>query len=154
MNNFAWEAITLFRIFGASQAYFCSLKGCYQYRYYCRECLYSQISLKVWDSDEKNWRFRWDCLWDTILHDWACLGTFSVYLGIALSFCASAHHSHTTLATGEWMIFWPSKDSPVTECSRHLVFESSLHVMLLSTTLQSIILLLSLIPRTSLSLVH
>ena len=47
MNNFAWAAIMLFRISGASQAYFGSLKGCYQRRYYCRERLYSQISLKV-----------------------------------------------------------------------------------------------------------
>ena len=28
-NNFAWATITLFRISGASQAYFGSLKGCY-----------------------------------------------------------------------------------------------------------------------------
>ena len=38
------------------------------------------------------------------------------------------------------MIFWPSEDSPVkvgsTECSRRLVFESSLHVRLLPATLQ------------------
>ena len=47
MNNFAWAAIMLFRISGASQAYFGSLKGCYQCGYYCRERLYSQISLKV-----------------------------------------------------------------------------------------------------------
>ena len=53
MNNFAWVVITLFRISGASQACFGSLKDCYQRGYYCIERLYSQISLKVWDSEEK-----------------------------------------------------------------------------------------------------
>ena len=47
MNNFAWAAIMLFRISGTYQAYFGGFKGCYQWGYYCRECLYSQISLKV-----------------------------------------------------------------------------------------------------------
>ena len=53
MNNFTWAAIMHFRISGASQAYFDSFKDCYQCAYYCRECLYSQISLKVCDSEEK-----------------------------------------------------------------------------------------------------
>ena len=53
MNNFVWVVITLLRICGALQAYFGSLKGCYQCGFYCRECLYSQISVKVWDSEEK-----------------------------------------------------------------------------------------------------
>ena len=47
LYNFAWAAITLLRISGASQVHFGSLKGCYQCEYYCRECLYSQFSLKV-----------------------------------------------------------------------------------------------------------
>ena len=47
MNNFAWAAIMLFSISGASQAYFGRFKGCYQRGYYCREHLYNQISLKV-----------------------------------------------------------------------------------------------------------
>ena len=34
MNNFAWAAITLLRISGASQACFGSLKDCYQCGYY------------------------------------------------------------------------------------------------------------------------
>ena len=136
MNNFAWAAIMHFRISGASRAYFGRFKGCYQCGYYCRECLYSQISLKVWDSEEKpaflsrlplrRHIARWD--------------TFSVDSGIVVSFYASAHHPYTTLVTGEWIILWPSEDSLVevgpTECSRHLVFESSLHVRLLPATLQ------------------
>ena len=72
----------------------------------------------------------------------ARLGTFSVDPSIVVSFCASSHHPYTTLAIDKWMIFWPSKDSPVevgsTECSCHLVFESSLHVRLLQATLQYI----------------
>ena len=64
----------------------------------------------------------------------------SVYPGIVVSLYASAHHPYTTVATGEWMIFWPSEDSPVevgpTECSRHLEIRSSLHVRLLPATLQ------------------
>ena len=124
-----------FRISGASQVCFDSLKGCYQRRYYCREC---QISLKVWDS-EKKWRFHRDRLWDAILHDYA---RFQVDPGIVVSFYASAHHPYTTLAIDEWMIhvFWLSEDSPVevgsNECSRHLVFKSSLLVRLLLATLQ------------------
>ena len=53
MNNFAWVVTTHFRFSGASQAYFGWFKGCYQRRYYCRQCIYSQISLKVWDSEKK-----------------------------------------------------------------------------------------------------
>ena len=68
-------------------------------------------------------------------------GTFSVEPGILVSLYASAHHPYTTLATSEWMIFWPSEDSHVevgpTECSRHLEIRSSLHVRLLPATLQS-----------------
>ena len=121
MNNFAWAAIMHFRISGVSQVNFGSLKGCYQCNYYCSECLYSQISLKVWDSKEKlafSPRLP-------LRHHIARIATFSVDPGILVSLYASAHHPHTTLATCEWMIFWPSEDSPVdvgsTECSRHLV---------------------------------
>ena len=46
-EQFAWAAIMHFRVSGASQAYFGTFKGCYQHGYYCREHLYSQISLKV-----------------------------------------------------------------------------------------------------------
>ena len=135
MNNFAWAAITHFWISGASQAYFGSLKGCYQRGYYCRECLFSQISLKVWDSEENpafSSRLPLRC-------HIARLGTFSVDPGIVVSLYASIHHPYTTQAIDEWMIFWPS-DNPIevgsTECSCHLVFESSLHVRLLPATLQ------------------
>ena len=116
MNNFAWMAITHFWISGASQAYFGSLKGCYQCGYYYRECLYSQISWKVRDSKEKlafspGLPLKCHIAW---------LGTFSVDPGIVVSFFASAPHPYTTLAIDEWMIFWLSKDSPVevglTEC--------------------------------------
>ena len=136
MNNFMWAAKMLFWISGALQTYFGSLKGCYQRGCYCRERLYSQISLKVWDSKEK---LAFSSRLPLRRHI-ARLGTFSVDPGIVVSFYASAHHPHTTLAIDEWMIFWPSKDSPVevrsTECSRHLVFELSLHVRLLPATLQ------------------
>ena len=88
--------------------------------YYCRERLYSQISLKVWDSEEKlAFLSRLPLRRDAILYD----------PGIVVSFYASAHHPHTTKAIDEWTIFWLSEDSPVevgsTECSRHLVSESS-----------------------------
>ena len=126
----------LFRISGASQAYFGRFKGCYQRGYYCRERLYSQTSLKVWDSEEKP---AFSSTLPLRRHI-ARLGTFSVDPGILVSLYASAHHPCTTLATGEWMIFWPSKDSPVevgppTECSCHLEIQSSLHVRLLLATL-------------------
>ena len=128
MNNFAWAAITHFRISGASQACFGSLKDCCQCGYYCRECLCSQINLKVWDSEEKLTFLSRLPLRRHI----ARLGMFSVNPGIVVSFLASTHHPHTTIVIDEWMIFWPSEESPIqvgsTECSRHLVFESSLHV--------------------------
>ena len=107
--------IWCFTIFG-------SLKGCYQCGYYCRECLYHQISLKVWDSKEKlafSLRLPLRC-------HIAQLGMFSVDPGIVVSFYASAHHPHTILAIDEWMIFWLSEDSPVevesTECSHQSCF--------------------------------
>ena len=65
---------------------------------------------------------------------------FLVNPGILVNLYASAHHPYTTLATGKWMTFWPSKDSPIkvgcTECSCHLEIPSSLHVRLLPATLQ------------------
>ena len=109
MNNFVWTVITLFRISGASQAYFGSLKFCYQRGYYCRERLYSQISLKVWDSEEK---LAFSSRLPLRRHI-ARLGTFSVDPGIVVSFYASAHHPYTTLAIDEWMIFWPAKTVPL-----------------------------------------
>ena len=136
MNDFAWVEIVLFRISGASQAYFGSFKGCYQRKYYRRERLYSQISLKVWENEEK--------LAFSLRRPLRChiarWGTFSVDPGILVSLYASVHPLYTTLATGEWMIFWPSEDCPIevgpTECSRHLEIQSSLHVRLLPATLQ------------------
>ena len=133
MNNFVWAVIMHFRVSGASQAYFGSFKGCYQRGYYCRERLYSQIKLKVWDSEEKP-AFSSRLPLRRHIAQW---GTFLVNPGILVSLYASAHHPHTTLATGEWMIFWPSEDSLVevgpTECSRHLEIQSS---RLLPATLQ------------------
>ena len=158
MNNFAWTVITHFRISGASRAYFGRFKGFHQRGYYCRDCLYSQISLKVWDSEEKLALSSRPPLRGHI----ARWGTFSVDSGIVISLYASAHHPYTTLATGEWMIFWPSKDSLVevgpTECSRHLVFESSLHVRLpynkriMSGRHHCLNILLTHIPLSSLGL--
>ena len=66
MNNFPWAAITHFKISDTPQVHFGSFKGCYQCGYYCKECLYSQISLKAWGSGEK-WRFCWDYLLDAII---------------------------------------------------------------------------------------
>ena len=137
--NFVWAVITLFRISGATQAYFGSLKGCYQRGYYCRECLCSQISLKVWDSQEKL-AFLSRLL---VRRHIARLGTFSVDPSIVVSLYESTHHPQTTLAIDEWMIFWASEDSPgkveLTECSRYLVLESSLLVRVLPATLQCIL---------------
>ena len=136
MNNFAWAAIMLFKFPGTSQAYFGGFKDWYQRGYYCRKRLYSQISLKVWDSEGKL-AFSSRLPLRRHIARW---GTFSVDPGILVSLYASAHHPYTTLATGEWMIFWPSEDNPIevgpTECSRHLEIRSSLHVRLLPATLQ------------------
>ena len=110
MNNFAWAVITLFRISSTSQACFGSLKSCYQCEYYCREHLYSQISLEVWDSEEKlafSLRLPLRC------HIAQLVGMFSVDPGIVVSFYASTHHPHTTLAIDEWMIFCPSEEVPL-----------------------------------------
>ena len=136
MNNFAWAAKTLFWISGASQAHFGSFKGLNQRGYYLREHLYSQTSLKAWDCKEKQ---EFSSRLPLSRHI-ARLATYPIDPGILISLFASAHHPYTTLATGEWMISWPGEDSPVkvrpTECSRHLVFQSSLHVRLLPATLQ------------------
>ena len=86
-NNFVWAAITHFKISGAYQVHFGSFKGCYQCGYYCKERLYSQISLKVWDSGE-NWCFL---LRLPLRSHIARLGTFSVDPGIFVSLYASAH---------------------------------------------------------------
>ena len=136
MNNFAWAVKTLFWISGAPQAHFGSFKGLYQRGYYCREHLYSQTSLKAWDSEEKqafSSRLPLSC-------HIAWLATYPIDPGILISLYTSAHQPYTTLATGQWMIFWPGEDTGVevrsTECSRYLVFQSSLHVRLLPATLQ------------------
>ena len=95
MNNFAWAVITHFRISGTSWAYFGMFKGCYQCGYYCRECLYSQISLKAWDSKEKPvFLSRLP-----LRHHIAWCGMFLVDSGIVVSLYASVHHPYTTLAT-------------------------------------------------------
>ena len=98
-NNFAWAVIMLLKIPGTSQMYFYSFKGCYQRGYYCREYLYSQIRLKVWDSKEKlafSSRLPLRCRI-------AWLGMFSVDSGILVSLYASAHHPHTTLYSYRWV---------------------------------------------------
>ena len=53
VNNLVWAVIMHFRISSASRVYFGSFEGRYQCGYYCRERLYSQISLKVRDSKKK-----------------------------------------------------------------------------------------------------
>ena len=96
-----------FRISGTSQAYFGSFKDSYLHRCYCKECLYSHISLKVWDDEEKSAFLLRLPLRQHI-------ATFSVDSGILISLYASVHHPHTTLATGEWIIlFEPAKIVPL-----------------------------------------
>ena len=88
---------TLFWISSVSQVHFGSFKDCYQYGYYCRERIYSQISLKVWDSEEKS---AFSSRLPVGCHI-AQLAIFSFDSGILLSLYASAHHPYTTLATSE-----------------------------------------------------
>ena len=95
MNKFAWAAKTLLWISGAS--HFGSFKVLHQCRHYCREHLYSQISLKVRDSEEKSaFPSRLP-----LSHNIAQLAAISIDSGILVSLCASAHHPYKTLATGE-----------------------------------------------------
>ena len=78
-------------------------------RYCCRECQYRQISLKVWESGEKNGGFiatASETPYCTIRH------IFS-WPWHSCKLYASSHHPHTTLATGEWKIFWPGWDGLV-----------------------------------------
>ena len=86
VNNLVWAVIMHFRISSASRVYFGSFEGRYKRGYYCRERLYSQISLKVRDS-KKNWHFRQDCLWDCMIR--YMYSTFSVDLGILVSLYTS-----------------------------------------------------------------
>ena len=76
---------------------FSSFKGLYQCRYYCRERLYSQISLTAKKKRILS-RLPLRC-------HIAKLATFSVDPGILISLYASAHHPYTTLAVRKWMIF-------------------------------------------------
>ena len=121
------------RISSASQVYFGSLKGCYQCRCYCKERLYSQISLKVGQQMAFSLRLLLRCP-----IEW--LAKFSVDPGILVSLYASTHCWYITVANNKWMIFWPNEDNPVEvgfiECSHHLVIQSSLHARLLPATLQ------------------
>ena len=125
-----WWTKYFFWISSASQAHFSSFKGLHQRGYYFREHLYSQTSLKAWDSEEKQ---AFSSRLPLSRHI-ARLATYPIDPGILISLYASAHHPYTTLATGEWMIFWPGEDTPVevrsTECSRHLVSSHPLHVRL------------------------
>ena len=136
LNNFAWAAKTLFWMTGTSRAHFSRFKGFYQCRYYFRECLYSLTSLKL-ETAKKKTAFLSRL---PLSRHIAWLATFSIDPDILISLYASAHHPYTTLATDEWIIFWPGEDSPIevrsTKCSRHLVFQSSLHVRLLPATFQ------------------
>ena len=88
----------LFRISGASQAYFGRFKGCYQCRYYCSERLYSQIYPESVRQQRKTGVFI-----ETASETSNCtMGQhFSVDPGVLVSLYASAHHPYTTLATGE-----------------------------------------------------
>ena len=129
-EQFCVGSKALFWISGASQAHFGSFIGLHKCGYYFREHLYSQISLKAWDSEEKQ---AFSSRLPLSRHI-AQLATYPIDPGILISLYASAHHPYTTLATGEWMIFWPGEDTAIevgsTECRRHLVFQSSLHVRL------------------------
>ena len=95
-----------------------------------------KLGWKTWDREEKpSFSSRLP-----LSRHIARFATFFIDLGILISLYASAHHPYTTLATGEWRIFWPSEDNPIevgsTECSWHFVFQSSLHVRLLPAILQ------------------
>ena len=96
-----------FRISGASQAYFGSLKGCYQRRYYCRERLYCrQISLKVWGSKEKLAssfvETTSETPYCTIRH------VFSRSWHCCKLLCKRSSSTHNYSYIDEWIIFWPS----------------------------------------------
>ena len=95
-------------ISGLSKAHFGSFEGLHQYGYYFREHLYCQTSLKAWDSEEKPvFSSRMP-----LSYHIAWLTTYPIAPCILTSLYATAHHPYTTLATGKWMIFWPSEDSP------------------------------------------
>ena len=102
----------------------CISAGLHQCRCYFREHLYSQTSIKAWDSKEKQ---AFSSRLPLSRHI-AWLATYPIDPGILISLYASAHHPYTTLATSEWMIFRPGEDTPIevrsTECSCHLVFQS------------------------------
>ena len=110
----AWAAIWHFRFSGTSQVYFGSF---YQHGYYCRECLYGQISLKVSDSETI---LAFSSRLPLRRHHIAWLGTFSVDPNILVSLYASAHHPHATLATGIFMPQWaePQRHTVVVVCVR------------------------------------
>ena len=117
MNNFVWVAKGFFGISDASQVHFSSFKGLYLCGYYFREHLYIQISLKVWDSEEKL--------------------TFSSRLPLSLHIAQLVTFS--ILDPGKIYIYiyiYSPTEVGSTECSCHLVFQSSLHVSSLPATLQ------------------
>ena len=138
MNNFAWVVKMLFWYLALHRHISAVLKVCTnvasspgslhrftgtnQHGYYFREHLYSQTSLKAWDSEEKL-AFSLRLL---LSHHIAWLAMFLINCGILISLWASAYHPYTTLTTGKWMISWPSEDSSVevgsTECSCHKKF--------------------------------
>ena len=76
MNNFAWAAITHFRITGASQAV---LKVATNVDTTV-ENAYTVKSAWKCETAKKNWRFRRDCLWDAILHDGARFQSILAFL--------------------------------------------------------------------------
>ena len=127
-----------FEVSGALQVHFGSLKVRINADTIV-ENFYTVKSAWKCEKAKENRRLHGDCLWDAILHN--KLATFFVNSGILLSLCASAHHPHTTTATGEWMTSWPGPAKIVllnlevgsTECtcSRHLVLQLSLHFRLL-----------------------
>ena len=123
MNKFAW-AVNSFWISGTSQAHFCSFKGFYQHGHYCKGYIDNQTRPKTQDSEEKP-TFS---LKLPLSRHIARLAMFSIDSGILVNLYASARHPHTPVATGEWMIFWPSEDSSIevrsNECSRHLEIRS------------------------------
>ena len=138
MNNFAWAVITHFRILALHKHILAGLKVATNADTTFENAYTVKSAWKVWDSEEK---LAFSLRLPLRRHI-ARLGMFSVDPGIVVSLYASAHHPYTTLAIDEWMIFWLSEDSPVefgsNKCSRHLVFESSLHARLLPATLQYI----------------
>ena len=101
MNYFVWAAKTLFGYLALHRRISAVLKVSTSMEYYFSEHLYSQTSLKAWDSEEKQ---AFSSRLPLSRHI-AILAMYPIDPGILISLYANAHHPYSTQATGEWMIF-------------------------------------------------